>query len=82
MVGWRHGQVGSAAGDGDEQPPARSPTRSSTSSTWLGWVCVTAAWLGRLLSLTVLAVPAFKDHDGGARWSPAQPPRGCTDPGV
>jgi hypothetical protein len=36
---------------------------------WIGhWICVTAAWLGLLLSLTVLAVPAFKDHDGGARW--------------
>jgi hypothetical protein len=36
---------------------------------WIGhWICVTAAWLGLLLSLTVLAVPAFQDHDGGARW--------------
>jgi hypothetical protein len=36
---------------------------------WIGhWVCVITAWLGLLLSLTVLAVPAFKDHDGGARW--------------
>jgi hypothetical protein len=36
---------------------------------WIGhWVCVLAAWLGLLLSLAVLAVPAFKDHDGGARW--------------
>jgi hypothetical protein len=36
---------------------------------WIGhWVCVIAAWLGLLLSLAVLAVPAFKDHDGGARW--------------
>jgi hypothetical protein len=36
---------------------------------WIGhWVCVMAAWLGLLLSLTVLAVPAFKDDDGGARW--------------
>jgi hypothetical protein len=24
--------------------------------------------LGLLLSLAVLAFPAFKDHDGGARW--------------
>jgi hypothetical protein len=29
---------------------------------------VIAAWLGLLLSLTVLAVPAFKDHESGARW--------------
>jgi multisubunit Na+/H+ antiporter MnhB subunit len=36
---------------------------------WIGhWICVTTAWLGLLLSLAVLAVPAFKDHDGGARW--------------
>jgi hypothetical protein len=36
---------------------------------WIGhWVCVLAAWLGLLLSLAVLAFPAFKDHDGGARW--------------
>ena len=36
---------------------------------WIGhWVGVLAAWLGLLLSLAVLAVPAFKDHDGGARW--------------
>jgi hypothetical protein len=36
---------------------------------WIGhWVCVLAAWLGLLLSLTVLAVPAFKDHESGARW--------------
>jgi hypothetical protein len=36
---------------------------------WIGhWICVFAAWLGLLLPLTVLAVPAFKDHDGGARW--------------
>jgi hypothetical protein len=36
---------------------------------WIGhWVCVLAAWLGLLLSLAVLAIPAFKDHDGGARW--------------
>jgi hypothetical protein len=36
---------------------------------WIGhWVCVLAAWLGLLLSLAVLAVPAFKDQDGGARW--------------
>ena len=36
---------------------------------WIGhWVCVIAAWLGLLLSLTVLAVPAFKDHESGARW--------------
>jgi hypothetical protein len=36
---------------------------------WIGhWICVIAAWLGLLLSLAVLAVPAFTDHDGGARW--------------
>jgi hypothetical protein len=36
---------------------------------WIGhWICVIAAWLGLLLSLAVLSVPAFKDHDGGARW--------------
>jgi hypothetical protein len=36
---------------------------------WIGhWICVIAAWLGLLLSLAVLAVPVFKDHDGGARW--------------
>jgi hypothetical protein len=36
---------------------------------WIGhWTCVSAAWLGLLVSLTVLAVPAFKDDDGGARW--------------
>jgi hypothetical protein len=36
---------------------------------WIGhWICVAAAWLGLLLSLAVLALPAFKDHDGGARW--------------
>ena len=36
---------------------------------WIGhWICVIAAWLGLLLSLAVLAFPAFKDHDGGARW--------------
>ena len=36
---------------------------------WIGhWVCVLAAWLGLLLSLTVLGFPAFTDHDGGARW--------------
>jgi hypothetical protein len=29
---------------------------------------VIAAWLGLLLSLAVLALPVFKDHDGGARW--------------
>jgi hypothetical protein len=29
---------------------------------------VIAALLGLLLSLAVLALPAFKDHDGGARW--------------
>jgi len=32
------------------------------------WLCVIAAWLGLLLSLAVLALPAFRDHDGGARW--------------
>ena len=36
---------------------------------WIGhWVCVIAAWLGLLLSLAVLAIPAFTDRDGGARW--------------
>jgi hypothetical protein len=36
---------------------------------WIGhWICVIAAWLGLLLSLAVLAIPAFTDHDGGARW--------------
>ena len=36
---------------------------------WIGhWICVIAAWLGLLLSLAVLAFPAFKDHDNGARW--------------
>jgi len=36
---------------------------------WIGhWICVVAAWLGLLLSLAVLALPVFKDHDGGARW--------------
>ena len=43
---------------------------------WIGhWICVIAAWLGLLLSLAVLAVPVFKDHDGGARGSLAQQPR-------
>jgi hypothetical protein len=37
---------------------------------WIGhWTCVIAAWLGLLLSLAVLAVPAFTGHDGGARWA-------------
>ena len=37
---------------------------------WIGhWICVIAAWLGLLLSLAVLAIPAFADHDGGARWA-------------
>lgn len=36
---------------------------------WIGhWICVIAAWLGLLLSLAVLAIPAFTAHDGGARW--------------
>ena len=36
---------------------------------WIGhWICVTVALLGLLLSLAVLAVPAFTNHDGGARW--------------
>ena len=36
---------------------------------WIGhWICVIAALLGLLLSLAVLALPVFKDHDGGARW--------------
>jgi hypothetical protein len=30
---------------------------------------VIAAWLGLLLSLAVLAIPAFAEHDGGARWA-------------
>jgi hypothetical protein len=51
----------------------RRPTYQSKDSRdmawWIGhWVCVIAAWLGLLLSLAVLAVPAFKDQDGGARW--------------
>ena len=37
---------------------------------WIAhWICVIAAWLGLLLSLAVLAIPAFTDHDGGARWA-------------
>jgi hypothetical protein len=36
---------------------------------WLGhWICVIVAWLGLLLSLAVLSLPAFKDDDSGARW--------------
>ena len=36
---------------------------------WVGhWICVIVAWLGLLLSLAVLSLPAFEDHDGGARW--------------
>jgi hypothetical protein len=36
---------------------------------WIGhWICVIAAWVGLLVSLAVLAIPAFKNHDGGARW--------------
>jgi hypothetical protein len=36
---------------------------------WVGhWICVIAAWIGLLLSLAVLSLPAFKDDDGGARW--------------
>ena len=35
---------------------------------WIGrWIGVLAAWLGLLLPLAVLPVPAFTDHDGGAR---------------
>jgi hypothetical protein len=36
---------------------------------WIGhWICVSAAWLGLLLALAVLGIPAFNGHDGGARW--------------
>jgi hypothetical protein len=42
---------------------------SEDTAWWIGhWICVVAAWLGLLLSLAVLALPVFKDHDGGARW--------------
>jgi hypothetical protein len=50
------------------RPEFRSTDREAI-AWWIGhWVCVIAAWLGLLLSLMVLAVPAFKDQDGGARW--------------
>jgi hypothetical protein len=50
------------------RPEFRSKDREDI-AWWIGhWVCVFAAWLGLLLSLAVLAFPAFKDHDGGARW--------------
>ena len=50
------------------RPEFRSKDREDI-AWWIGhWVCVLAAWLGLLLSLTVLAVPVFKDHDSGARW--------------
>jgi hypothetical protein len=49
--------------------PAFPSTDSEAIAWWIGhWVCVVAAWLGLLLSLTVLAFPAFEDDDGGARW--------------
>ena len=56
---------------------------------WIGhWICVIAAWLGLLLSLAVLAIPAYTDHDGGARWATGaaahdrrnDPCPGCRDP--
>ena len=50
------------------RPEFRSKDSEDT-AWWIGhWICVIAAWLGLLLSLAVLAVPVFKDHDGGARW--------------
>jgi multisubunit Na+/H+ antiporter MnhB subunit len=50
------------------RPGFRSKDREDI-AWWIGhWICVIAAWLGLLLSLAVLAFPAFKDHDGGARW--------------
>jgi hypothetical protein len=50
------------------RPEFRSKDREDI-AWWIGhWICVIATWLGLLLSLAVLAVPAFKDHDGGARW--------------
>jgi hypothetical protein len=49
------------------RPEFRSKDREAI-AWWIGhWICVIAAWLGLLLSLAVLAIPAFKDHDGGAR---------------
>jgi hypothetical protein len=49
------------------RPEFRSNDREDI-AWWTGhWICVMAAWLGLLLSLAALAVPAFKDHDGGAR---------------
>jgi len=50
------------------RPEVQSKDREDI-AWWIGhWVCVVAAWLGLLLSLTVLGFPAFADHDGGARW--------------
>ena len=50
------------------RPEFRSKGREDI-AWWIGhWICVIAAWLGLLLSLAVLAIPVFKDHDGGARW--------------
>jgi hypothetical protein len=50
------------------RPEFRSNDREDI-AWWIGhWICVIAAWLGLLLSLAVLALPVFKDHDGGARW--------------
>src|SRR5215217_918656 len=49
--------------------PEFQSTDNEDTAWWIGhWVCVIAAWLGLLLLLTVLAVPAFTDHEGGARW--------------
>src|SRR4030095_649609 len=49
------------------RPEFRSKDREDI-AWWIGhWICVIAAWLGLLLSLAVLAVPAFQDHEGGAR---------------
>jgi hypothetical protein len=45
----------------------RRPEFQSKDSEDLAWWI--AAWLGLLLSLAVLAVPAFTGHDGGARWA-------------
>jgi uncharacterized membrane protein len=52
-----------------KRQPNLQNKNSEDSAWWIGhWICVSAAWLGLLLSLMVLAVPAFKDNDGGARW--------------
>jgi hypothetical protein len=49
--------------------PEFQSTDSEDIAWWIGhWICVSAAWVGLLVSLAVLAVPAFQDHDGGARW--------------